>query len=568
MSSDRYTALAKVADGGMAEIFLAVQRGARGFERKVILKRVRAEVAQDSELLKALHDEARIAMGFAHSNIAQVLDVGEAQGRTFLVLELVDGWSLAQLMRRAHATRQTIPWAMSLFLCAQLCRALAHAHGFRRDGKPLNVVHRDLSPQNVLISSEGEVKLTDFGIARAEHREVQTRVGLVKGKPGYMSPEQARGEPLDGRSDLFSLGVMLYELATGVRPFQGASDYEVLLKVQAGIFEPPLKQEPSLPPDVAAIISQAMAKSPKDRYPTADAMLADLERVQRASFGSSGQTELKAWLQSLSDIDGQKRITERALQPPPAPGSSEWVSDVELLSSQNAPEAVAERGPTEAALQVEPPPPPSADEPRRWPLALLAVVMAAGAVGWFTINESPTPPLAMELKLDASVPAETAPIALAPAEPVDAGVEVVTPVALEEPPDAGDEPINPDAGLGSAADVASVEAEPELPAAPEADAGTPVASLPPTQNVAPAAAAAAPDAGLFASVRIVSIPTGATVRVDRTTFGTAPLNIRFRRGLVFDVTLSLKDYQEVTRRFTVVGTPGQVVTVRLAKKTR
>src|SRR5262252_3101487 len=210
----RYTILGKLADGGMAEIFLAIQHGAEGFQKQVVLKRILTQYSADPQFRNMLLDEAHISMSLQHSNIVQVLDLGVAAGRYFLALELIDGWDLEKILQRANAAGMVWPAALALHVTACVCRALAYAHGKSRDGKALGIVHRDISPNNVLISDQGEVKLTDFGIAKAQRKREQTAAGVIKGKVAYMSPEQALGTTVDKRSDIFSVGSMLYRMVT------------------------------------------------------------------------------------------------------------------------------------------------------------------------------------------------------------------------------------------------------------------------------------------------------------------------------------------------------------------
>jgi serine/threonine-protein kinase len=195
----RYTIIGKLADGGMAEIFSAVQHGAEGFEKPVVLKRILTQFSADPQFRNMLLDEGHISMTLQHSNIVQVLDLGVAGNRTFLVMELVDGWDLERILQRAHAAGMAWPPALALYVATVVCRALAYAHGKTRAGKPLGIVHRDISPNNVLISEQGEVKLADFGIAHAQQKREKTAAGVIKGKVAYMSPEQATGVAIDKR---------------------------------------------------------------------------------------------------------------------------------------------------------------------------------------------------------------------------------------------------------------------------------------------------------------------------------------------------------------------------------
>ncbi len=311
----RYNIVRRVADGGMAEIFLATQLGRDGFQKPVILKRIHSTIYADPQFRNMFIDEAHISMSLAHSNIAQVLDLGVAQGRYFLVLELVDGWDLGRVMQRAATAGTPLPRELGLYIAADVCRALAYAHSKTDGTRPLGIVHRDISPHNVLLSEQGEIKLTDFGIAKAMNKREQTGTGVVKGKVAFMSPEQAMGKPIDQRSDLFSLGTVLYLLMVRSRPFEGPTDLETLLRVQKGDFLPPEAAAPDLEPEVAAIINRALKHDVNERYQSADEMLADIEHVLRSVFRPVGQTELKRWLAELSNHDGLSSIMKATGRP-------------------------------------------------------------------------------------------------------------------------------------------------------------------------------------------------------------------------------------------------------------
>jgi len=313
----RYTVIRKLADGGMAEIFLAKQQGSQGFEKTVVLKRIHSALVADEQYRNMLIDEAHISMTLSHNNIVQVLDLGQAGGRYFLALELVDGWDLGRLLHRASLANIALPTSIALYVVSQVCRALEYAHSKTgENGRPLGIVHRDVSPQNVLISEQGEVKLADFGIAKAKRKRDQTDGGVVKGKIAFMSPEQANGRDIDARSDVYAVGTLLYMLTTGQRPYDGPTDLEILLRVQKGEYTPPEKVHKDLHPHVATVIGRAMAFDPSNRYPSAHHMLVDIESVLRSSFGSPGQTELKGWLDKLSQVDGEPPISQTA--PPPS----------------------------------------------------------------------------------------------------------------------------------------------------------------------------------------------------------------------------------------------------------
>jgi eukaryotic-like serine/threonine-protein kinase len=329
----RYAITRKVADGGMAEIFLARQSGAEGFARSVIVKRILPAYSADPHFRNMLVDEAHIAMTLNHSNIVPVLDLGQSGGCYFMVLELVDGWDLATIRVRANKCGEKIPLGICLYVVAEICRALAYAHG-RKDarGKPLQIVHRDVSPQNVLISEQGEVKVADFGIAKALGKRERTQTGVIKGKLEYMSPEQALGKPLDAASDVFAVGTLLYLLATGQRPFASPSDFEALLRVQRAEFVPPEKVCPDLSPAVARIVKRAMQARPADRHGSAEEMMIEVEAVLRGELGSPGQSELKRWLRELSERDGALPVSRRPGIAAPEAVSEGWLVEGDMLA--------------------------------------------------------------------------------------------------------------------------------------------------------------------------------------------------------------------------------------------
>jgi serine/threonine-protein kinase len=308
----RYTIRRKIADGGTAEIFLATQQGPHGFEKRVVLKRIFTAFYADPQFRNMLVDEAHIAMSLNHSNIVQVLDLGENEGQYFLALELVDGWTLDTVLRRVQALGAAIPPPIALYLAAEVCRALAYAHGKAgSDGKPLGIVHRDISPHNVLLSEQGEVKITDFGIAKSHNRREKSLGNLIKGKIAFMSPEQASGEPLDRRSDLFSLGTILYVMITRRYPFDAPTDYETLLLVKSGQYPPPEEVRAGLNPELYRVLKRAMSRDREERYQHAEDMLVDVEQVMRLAFRAVGQTELMRWLADLTARDGVLPLTKQ-----------------------------------------------------------------------------------------------------------------------------------------------------------------------------------------------------------------------------------------------------------------
>jgi serine/threonine protein kinase len=350
----RYRVVNKIAHGGMAEIFLALQGGAEGFQKPVVLKRILPTLAADPTFVRMLVDEAHIASSLNHSNLVQVLDLGKAGDQYFLVLEFVDGWSLEQVRRRAAKARLKLPLPLALYVVSALCRALAYVHTRSRDGRPLGIVHRDVTPQNVLLSREGEVKLADFGIAKAVGRREKSVTGVIKGKFAYMSPEQANGDELDARSDLFSVGTLLYILTTGKKPFEGATDLDILMLVRKARFEKPSLIVKDFNPEVERFIMRAMRGDLARRWQSAEQMADKLDGILVKLGQPSGPAAVKRWLESLAAKDGVKPPAETN-EPPPRDLTIELGSgDLELQDVAPPPESPDE------ALERRPPPRPAA----------------------------------------------------------------------------------------------------------------------------------------------------------------------------------------------------------------
>lgn len=274
----KYFLVRKLAEGGMAEIFLAKQVGAEGFERNVVIKRMLSHLSAVPDFVGMFLDEARLAARLAHQNIIQINDLGQADGCYYICMEYVPGEDFSTIIRTAGRRREYLPVHVVLRVIAEAAHGLHFAHEFTDDqGLPLNIVHRDISPSNIYVSYSGQVKLLDFGIAKAESRVTNTTAGVVKGKYMYMAPEQARGEAVDRRSDVFSLGVSLYEGLTNVRPFARENDLAILHAVLNCEPKRPREVRPDLPPELERIVLKAMAAKREDRYRSAWAMAAEIE---------------------------------------------------------------------------------------------------------------------------------------------------------------------------------------------------------------------------------------------------------------------------------------------------
>jgi eukaryotic-like serine/threonine-protein kinase len=352
----RYRIVRKLGAGGMANVYLAEDQE---LGRRVAIKILNDRHANDDQFVERFRREAKNAAALSHPNIVSIYDRGEAEGTYYIAMEYLDGRSLKELI----VGHGPAPVNVAVEYARQILAALrfAHRHG---------IVHRDIKPHNVLVDGEGRVKVTDFGIARAGASQM-TEAGSIVGTAQYLSPEQARGGVVDQRSDLYSLGVVLYELLTGEPPFEGDTPVEIAMKHLSAVPEPPSARRPDLPPDLDKVVMRALAKDPADRYQSADEMEADLERVVRGAPVSAA-TE------------------ESATQVMRIPAS---------IAAANAPTTITPRGSAPPLPPIAPPGYYDYEEPVRhrpiWPwLAALAFVLVAGAGGWYVYHQLSTPTVA------------------------------------------------------------------------------------------------------------------------------------------------------------------------------
>jgi eukaryotic-like serine/threonine-protein kinase len=312
---DRYELLCPLAEGGMATVWLARMRGKRGFEKLVAIKTIKSELVDDPRFEEMFLDEARIASGITHPNVAQIIDLGEKSGVLYLVMEWVDGESLAKVRKFAAKARVRVPLGLSLRIIADASAGLHAAHELKgSDGLAMGVVHRDVSPQNILISTGGAVKVIDFGIAKAQNRlGTRTRTGVVKGKVQYMAPEQAKGDAHDRRVDVWALGVCLYELISDRLPFDGDNPLEVLSRITS--YDPP-PIEGELPPGVREVIAGALARDPEERFQTAAALRRAIENVLTQLGESVSSEDVAAFVEAYMPARAVERqeIVAQALR--------------------------------------------------------------------------------------------------------------------------------------------------------------------------------------------------------------------------------------------------------------
>jgi tRNA A-37 threonylcarbamoyl transferase component Bud32 len=300
----------------MAVVSRAVMAGPRGFTRTVVIKRILAELAGRSNFVEMLAEEARLSARLCHQNIVQIYDFGQIEGEYFLAMEYVDGIDLFALLRRCALRGQSLPLASACHLVAEVAAGLAYAHALTDDkGRPLEIVHRDVSPQNIMLSRQGEVKLLDFGIAKsaAFAREAVTQLGVLKGKMGYLSPEQAHALPVDRRSDIFTLGIVFHECLTMRRLFHGASRAETVQQIRKANVVAPSALRSDVPPELDALVLKMMARDPAERFASCEELLAALAPLQRA-LAADGRT-LGALVRELAPY---RRHTERSNVTEPA----------------------------------------------------------------------------------------------------------------------------------------------------------------------------------------------------------------------------------------------------------
>jgi len=277
----KYRLIAELGHGGMADVYLAVVRGPSGlgFSKLQVIKRLRPNLVEDPDFIAMLIDEARIAARLNHPNVVQTIEVGEVDGQYFIAMEFLDGQPLHRVLHRAERMKTPLPATLQYRILADALAGLHHAHELADyDGTPLQVIHRDMTPHNLFVSYEGQVKVVDFGVAKALGRASETRTGVVKGKITYMAPEQALAKELDRRADVFSVGVMFWEAAAGVRMWKGKADIEIMNRLLSGdVPTSPRSANPDVSEALDQICRRALALRPEDRYATAADFQNDLE---------------------------------------------------------------------------------------------------------------------------------------------------------------------------------------------------------------------------------------------------------------------------------------------------
>jgi serine/threonine protein kinase len=314
-SFGKYVLVDHISSGGMADVYRAKVQGIRGFTKTVAIKRIHEHLLERTRFLRMFTDEAKIASRLVHNNIVQIYDLGEVDSMPFIAMEYVSGRDLYRILKRLAAMNRKFPWRLATLVISEVCTGLHYAHDFRSpDGQPQEIVHRDVSPRNVVLSYDGEVKLTDFGVARARDREEHTEHGVIKGKVRYISPEGAHGEEVDRRSDIFSLGIVFAEMLTMAPLRDAPNEMVMLLDIRKGNFDRGRIDE--LPESLRTVIDRAIATDPDDRYPSAAAMRDDLLSRVDAATQPMTQAEVTTFMHALftDDIEREKRADLKAEQ--------------------------------------------------------------------------------------------------------------------------------------------------------------------------------------------------------------------------------------------------------------
>lgn len=295
----KYILLDKLAVGGMAELYRAMITGVQGFEKLIAIKKILPHLASEEELVRSFIDEAKLAALLHHQNIVQIYDFGSLADTYFIAMEYLLGKDCRIITSKAKEKNLPLELPLALLIVSRICAGLDYAHKLKDfQGKPLNIIHRDISPQNILITYEGDVKIVDFGIAKAASQTTMTQMGMIKGKVAYMSPEQAAGKGIDHRSDIFSCGIILYEMVTGKRMFSGDTMH-ILAKVREAQFDRPEEVRQDLPEKLLEVLYRSLAKEPANRYQTCGDMLTDLEECMQELGGHFTANVLARYMKTL-----------------------------------------------------------------------------------------------------------------------------------------------------------------------------------------------------------------------------------------------------------------------------
>lgn len=404
----KYMLTERIGAGGMAEIFRAIAYGVEGFTKEVCIKRILPTLTADETFIRMFIAEAKIAVTLHHTNIVQVFDLGRIGEHYFIAMELVKGRDLLQIINQCRAAKQRVPVPIALYIMARVCQGLDYAHRVKSEGRPMGIIHRDVSPSNILVSWEGEVKVADFGIAKAAFKDEKTVTGTLKGKYGYMSPEQVRGDPVDHRSDIFAAGILLWESLVGKRLFKGPTDLETLERVRAAeVQSPPSKINKSVTPEIDALVLKALSLHVEDRYQTAgafhdaiaDQLFSTGQRIDSTTLAAFMQEQFSREIQREEELERER--SRPGFVPPPPPYDPSVGTPTPTPSGPIQLPAVG-TGPPGPSTRHDIP--PGTTRPEGKPpmsslaiglLATLGLLLAGGAVVlvyWLVTRPRPLPP--------------------------------------------------------------------------------------------------------------------------------------------------------------------------------
>jgi serine/threonine protein kinase len=564
----RYQLIKKLATGGMAQIYLARQSGVQGFEKLLVVKRILPHLAENEDFITMFLDEARIAARLNHPNVVQIFDLGQQDETFYIAMEYIHGDDVRKVWKQAERQGTQVPVPLICRIIIEACAGLDYAHK-KTDvsGRPLNIVHRDISPQNILVSFEGGVKVVDFGIAKAADQATVTKSGVLKGKYSYMSPEQAQGQPVDARTDVFALGVVLYELLTGTRLFKRANDIQTLSAVTECKVQPPSFIDERLPRDLDDIVMRALAREREERFANARELQEALEGWLLKNKLPSSSVHLAAFMQDIyaerlarEAEEGRLLFTE----------SSQELSQGDVLDKATPNAAKPTRSVRSKATREPLPRVPSRDQMTRAEGVRSGPISQPVALG----DEVKPPPTENSLPMQPGL-SRTGPLAvLAVAAAVAAGVAAYAlvgssrahVVVTSDPPGATVRFSGRALDCRTPCTLPAVEAgehalelvkdgfRPVKTSLAVAARGEQVAPF--TLEPAPAAKVVPAALPAEVAVRLTSAPPGATVTIDGAPRGVTPLELTLPEGAAVAVGLELGGYlPEVAQLAVPAGQP-------------
>jgi TonB family protein len=382
----QYVLLEKIATGGMAEVWKARMRGVEGFQKIVAIKKILPHLSDNQDFIEMFVDEAKLAAQLNHNNIIHIYDLGKIQSSYYIAMEYIDGYDLKNILKKAQERDQPLSVEIALFVASKIAAALDYAHRKRDfEDKEMGLVHRDVSPQNVLISEEGDIKLCDFGIAKAASKASHTQAGALKGKLQYMSPEQAWGRNIDKRSDIFALATVLFEMLTARKLFSGDNELSILEQVREARVTPPSQYNDEVTPQIDAIVLKALQKDPANRYQTAGEMQRDLDAVLYSFKPTPTSADLAIYMHRLATSVATPMHTMETHAPEPVQAANE------LRPLKPAPVVAAPAIPTSMPASVIAAAP--AKKPPVVPIAIAAILVVGAAIAYFVTRKPSTAPV-------------------------------------------------------------------------------------------------------------------------------------------------------------------------------